>query len=248
LLFAVPVVAAFVNWRWWVAALTIIVAVVVQTPITLGTLTGAGSPGTRASYYAPMLTEIKAQGQLDGRVEVPEENGHWESVFVARDAPLARGWLRQLDTKFNNDVFYQHKPTATTYQQFLTDNAVEYVAVPDARLTYYGKREATLITGGLSYLDPIWKNDHWTLYRVTNSTPIVEAPGTLVDETASTITFTAPPNSTVRINIRWLRWLDTSPAGGACISQDGHFVLYRTGAGNDIRHTLTSALSPKGHC
>ena len=68
--------------------------------------------------------------------------------------PLARGWLRQLDTKLNDDVFYKNKPTATTYQQFLTDNAVEYVAVPDARLTYYGKREATLIDGGLELPRP----------------------------------------------------------------------------------------------
>ena len=67
LLFAVPVVAAFVDWRWWLAALTIVLAVVVQTPVTLGTLTGAGSPATRASYYAPLLAEIKAQGPLTGR-------------------------------------------------------------------------------------------------------------------------------------------------------------------------------------
>jgi hypothetical protein len=248
LLFAVPVVAAFVDWRWWLAALTIILAVVVQTPITLGTLTGAGTPATHASYYAPLLAEISAQGPLTGRVEVPEENGHWEAVYVARHAPLARGWLRQLDTKLNDDVFYKNKPTATTYQQFLTDNAVEYVAVPDARLTYYGKREASLIDGGLRYLTPIWKNDHWTLYRVTGAVPIISAPGTLVNETADSLTFTAPPNSTVRINVRWLRWLSTSSAGGACIQREGDSVVYRTGAAATTRHTLTSSLDPSGHC
>jgi hypothetical protein len=156
--------------------------------------------------------------------------------------------LRQLDTKLNDDVFYKHKPTASTYQQFLTDNAVEYVAVPDARLTYYGKREASLIDGGLRYLTPIWKNDHWTLYRVAGAVPIISAPGTLISETGDRLTFTAPPNSTVRINARWLRWLSTSSTGGACVERDGNSVLYRTGPGPATRHTLTSSLDPGGHC
>jgi hypothetical protein len=248
LLFAVPVVAAFVDWRWWVAALTIVAAVVIQTPVTLGTLTGAGSPATRASYYAPLLAELKSQGQLTGRVEVPEENGHWEADYVAKQVPLARGWLRQLDTKLNGDVFYKHKPTATSYRAFLDDNAVEYVAVPDSRLTFYGKRESTLINGGLGYLDQIWKNDHWTLYRVTSAVPIVESPGRVLSLTADRITFSAPADTDVKLNVRWLGWLNTATTGGACIRRDGDDVLYRTGSGPDTTHVLDSSLTASGHC
>ena len=248
LLFAVPVVAAFVDWRWWAAALAIVAAVVVQTPVTLGTLTGAGSADTKASYYAPLLNEISAQGQLTGRVEIPEENGHWESVFAARHVPLARGWLRQLDTKLNDNTFYKHKPTAASYQAFLTDNAVEYVAVPDARLTYYGKRESALIGGHLGYLDPIWKNDHWTLYRVDSAVPIIAAPGRLISEDADSITFSAPPNTDVRVNVRWLRWWSTDSAGGACLRQSGDSIEYRTGAAAVTTHVIRSALRPSGHC
>ena len=65
------------------------------------------------------------------------------------DADKRTAWLRQLDTKLNDDVFYKNKPTASSYRTFLTGEAVEYVAVPDARLTYYGKREAALISTGL---------------------------------------------------------------------------------------------------
>ncbi len=245
LLFAVPVVAAFVDWRPWLAALAVIAAIVVQTPVTLGTLTGAGAPATDASYYTPLLNEIKAQGQLTGRVEVPEENGHWESYYVARHVPLARGWLRQLDTELNDDVFYKFTPTAASYQTFLTDNAVEFVAVPDARLTYYGKRESALINGGLSYLDPIWRNDHWTLYRVANAVPIVEAPGVLVSMNADSLTFTAPPGSSVKINVRWLRWLDTSTADGSCISRSGDRVIYRTGTREPDPHVARTDLEPQ---
>jgi hypothetical protein len=245
LLFAVPVVAAFVPWRWWLASLAVLAVVIVQTPVTFGTLTSAGGADTEASYYAPLLNEISAQGQLTGRVEVPELNGHWEAYFVARAVPLARGWLRQVDTELNDDVFYKHKPTTASYQGFLSDNAVEYVAVPDARLTYYGKREAKLINGGLSYLKPIWKSSQWTLYQVQHAVPIVEAPGKLVNEGADSITFTAPPNTAVRINVRNFRWLSAS--SGSCLKRDGSTVLFETGPAQ-TSYVLSSALDPNNTC
>jgi hypothetical protein len=246
LLFAVPVVAAFVPWRWWIAGLAVVATAIAQTPVTLGTLTGAGTPATEAAYYAPLLAEIKSDGPLTGRIEVPELNGHWEAAYLARTVPLARGWLRQVDTELNDDVFYKHKPTAATYQQFLRDNAVEYVAVPDARLTFYGKRESSLISTDLSYLEPIWKNDHWTLYRVANAVPVVDSPGTLISENAASITFSAPPGSEVTINVRYFRWWTTSTAG-SCVERAGNKVLFKTGSGPATPYVLSSSLNPQ-HC
>jgi hypothetical protein len=248
LLFAVPVVAAFVDWRWWAAVLAVIATAVVQSPVTLGTLTGAGAPATRASYYTPLLNEIRAQGPLTGRVEVPELTGHWEAVYVARQLPLARGWLRQVDTELNGNVFYDHKPTAADYKSWLATNAVQYVAVPDARLTFYGKREASLIATTLPYLDDVWHDRNWTLYRVANPVPIVEAPGTLISENADSITFTAPAGKDVRLNVRWFRWLSVDPAGGSCITRDGDAVIFRAGPGATTRHVLSSSLHPDSHC
>ena len=78
--------------------------------------------------------------------------GHWDSVYLARGVPLARGWLRQTDVRLNDAVFYRRRPTPTTYRTFLLDNAVQYVALPDAELTQYGRDERALIDTNLPYL------------------------------------------------------------------------------------------------
>ena len=44
--------------------------------------------------------------------------------------PLARGWLRQLDTG-RNPIFYKGELNPVTYASWLTENAVRYVALPD---------------------------------------------------------------------------------------------------------------------
>jgi hypothetical protein len=244
LLFAVPVVGAFVAaGRWWIAALAVLVTAVVQTPITLGTLTGAGAPATKAGYYAPMVAAIRAAGPVTGRVEVPELTGHWEAVYVARQLPLARGWLRQVDTELNGPVFYDHPPTSSNYQTWLATNAVQYVALPRARLTYYGKREAALITAGLPCLHDIWHNDQWTLYEVSDPVAIVAAPATLISQSADKITFTAPAGVDVRINVRWFSWLGVD---AGCIRRDGDSVLF-TGDGSRATYVLSSGLDGGSH-
>jgi hypothetical protein len=253
LLFAVPLVAALVECRPALTALTIAVAVLVQTPVTFGTVTGAGAPATHASYYSGLIRAIHAQGPVTGRLEIPELTGHWEAAYAARKVPLARGWLRQVDTELNDDVFYRHLPTPATYRSFLDDNAVEYVAVPDARLTFYGRREAALIRTELPYLSDVWHDRHWTLYAVDNPVPIVESPGALIGYTADKITFTAPYGSTVKINIRWFAWLTVNgDRSETCIGSRGRSVVVTAGnADPGFRYVVTSRLRPGyflSHC
>ena len=50
----------------------------------------------------------------------------------AMDQALARGWLRQLDTKLN-PIFYREGLNRLTYASWLADNAVRYVALPSAK-------------------------------------------------------------------------------------------------------------------
>lgn len=244
LLFAIPLIVALVEFRPVITLATIVVGVVVQVPFTFGTLTAAGSPPTRASYYRPLLAEIASRGEITGRVEIPELIGHWDSYFVARDVPLARGWLRQVDTELNGPALYDHAPTAATYRGFLDDNAVEYVAVPDARLSAFGRREASAIKG-FSYLAPVWRGAHWTLYAVDHSTPIVAAPGKLIGYTADSITVDVPAGAST-LNVRWSDWLNLSGNSG-CVARDGnHLVLQAKRAG---RFTIDSTLiGPAGHC
>jgi hypothetical protein len=245
LLFAIPLVVALVEFRWLITVLVTAVAVLVQVPFTFGTLTAAGSPATKASYYQPLLDELHTRGPLQGRIEIPEVIGHWDSFYVARRVPLARGWLRQLDTSLNGPALYDRAPTPSTYRTFLDRNAVAYVAVPDARLSAFGRREVNALAA-MPYLHEVWRDQHWRLYAVDDPTDIVSAPGELISYTADDISVDASAGDRVVVNVRWSDWLSVSGPPG-CIARSGNQIVLR--AQSTGRFTLTSTLTgDRRHC
>ena len=70
--------------------------------------------------------------------------------------------------------------TEANYRAWLADNAVQFVAVPDAPLSWVGRAEAELVASGLPYLTPVWSGPHWRVWAVTDPTPLVGAPAELV--------------------------------------------------------------------
>ena len=130
-----------------------------------------GDPARAASYYTPLLAQIDKAGGPPARLEIPFTEGHWEAAHVAEHIPLARGWERQLDRKVNA-VFYEGTLSAERYHEWLLENAVRWVALPDAPLDYSAEQEAALIERGLPYLEEIWHDEHWRLYEVSEAAPI----------------------------------------------------------------------------
>lgn len=249
LLFALPIAASFIHWRnrtLTVLALAAIFAV--QLPVDVATIASTGGVSGYSAYYNPVIEGIESRGPLIGRVEVPEMAGHWDSVYLARGVPLARGWLRQTDVRLNDAVFYKQKPTVASYRKFLTDNAVQYVAVPDARLTGYGKDELALIGTQLSYLNPIWRNSHWTLYEVLGSAALVDPPSRVLSQQPDAIVVSVPKYSSVRVRVRWYRWLGMeSQDKKACIAQDGLYVTLNTTTGGNYTFNSKFPIGT-GHC
>jgi hypothetical protein len=128
----------------------------------------AGQQSANASYYAPLLSELgRLRHGTSTIVEVPLTATHAEAAYVAghERISLARGWERQLDTRYA-DLFYRPTLTASAYRAWLHENRVVYVALPDARLDYAGKAEGTLVARGLPYLREVWRSRHWRLYEV----------------------------------------------------------------------------------
>jgi hypothetical protein len=249
LLFAVPIAASFIHWRSRaLTAVALVGALAVQLPVNWGTINTIGKTSGYSGYYSPVLAEIAARGRLTGRVEVPEIEGHWDSVYLARGVPLARGWLRQTDVRLNDDVFYKQDPTLASYRQFLTTNAVQYVAVPDADLTKFGKAEYHLIENKLPYLTPVWTNAHWTLYAVDGFAPLVDPPAKVLSQQPNAIVLSAPPASTTEIRLRWYRWLGMESSDkGACIAQHGLYVELRTSIGGNYTFNSKFPIGT-GHC
>ena len=104
------------------------------------------------------------------RVEIPPTKNRWEADYVAREHPLARGWLRQLESD-DFDLFTDGELTPETYRGWLDDHAVSYVAVSDSPHDYLAEDEVPLIDSGLDYLRPVWGNGDWRLYRVAGAEP-----------------------------------------------------------------------------
>ncbi|MGC4788772.1 hypothetical protein ACLQ22_13195 [Micromonospora sp. DT178] len=199
-----------------------------QPPVPPADLRSVDDPTSRAAYFAPLRAFLDGQ-RLTGRVEVPPTRNYWEAARLG-EVPLARGWLRQADID-RNPLFFTTVPgaagtgvplTAASYRDWLTDNAVQFVAVPDAPLSWVGRAEAELVAGGLPYLTPVWSGPHWRVWAVTDPAPIVGAPAELVAHDGASVTFRAPAAGTVPVRVRHSRWLTAS--GGATVAAAGDWT------------------------
>ncbi|MEU4775176.1 hypothetical protein [Micromonospora sp. NPDC023644] len=199
-----------------------------QPPVPPADLRSVDDPTARAAYFAPLRAFLGGH-RLTGRVEVPPTRNYWEAARLG-EVPLARGWLRQADID-RNPLFFTTVPgaagtgvplTAASYRDWLDDNAVQFVAVPDAPLSWVGRAEAELVAGGLPYLTPVWSGPHWRVWAVADPTPIVGAPAELVAHDGASVTFRAPAAGTVPVRVRHSRWLTAS--GGATVAPTGDWT------------------------
>jgi hypothetical protein len=142
-----------------------------------------GDPSTSPAYFQPVAGWLREHGAPGVRVEVPPTANHWESAYLATEFELARGWLRQLDTT-RDDIFYgdESRLTSEAYGRWLRQNAISYVALPDAQLDYSSVAERQLILSEPSYLDLRWTSPHWRLYEVRDPEPLVEPMGAAAGE------------------------------------------------------------------
>lgn len=133
-------------------------------------LRGAGDPSTEAAFYEPLLQELEQRvGDEPVRIEVPATQERWEAVYVAERFPLARGWLRQLESGDISD-FRDGPLTPENYRHWLIDHGVSYVALPNATLDYIAELEGELLReDDLPFLKEIWSNDDWNLWEVLPS-------------------------------------------------------------------------------
>ncbi|HEX8690263.1 MAG TPA: hypothetical protein VF729_08465 [Solirubrobacterales bacterium] len=180
-LFGGPVLAAALLARRpqvpiWFLALFIAGSLYWQVTASVSQIArSVGDPSTAAAYFEPLQRWLRAHGGDGVRVEVPPTANHWESAYLAPQVDLARGWLRQLDTT-REDIFYAENGHLNhrSYSAWLRDNAVGFVALPDAPLDYSSAAERRLILHEPPYLVPRWRSAHWRVYQVRNPAPLVQ--------------------------------------------------------------------------
>ena len=116
---------------------------VVWGPIvqTLGVI---GDPSTQASYYEPLERFLAEHAAGPLRIEVPFTRSHWEAAFLPPRFPLARGWERQLDKRYDLEL-ESHTLSAAAYRAWLGRLGVSYVALPDVPFDQSSDGEVRLI-------------------------------------------------------------------------------------------------------
>jgi hypothetical protein len=184
--------------------------------------TSAGDPSVSAAYYQPLLAFLGRQTGPPFRVEIPFTRFHWEAYQVAPRFPLARGWERQLDIKYNH-LFYGGTLNAATYDTWLHQLAVRFVAVPDASLDFSAHKEVALIDRGLSYLHLVDRTRHWRVYAVANPTPIVGGTARLQALGPNSVTIDAHAAGTVLVRVRFSPYWKLGEGSG-CVAPDGQFT------------------------
>jgi hypothetical protein len=185
-------------------------------------VTNAGGAASSNAYYRPLLSFLERQSGPPFRIEIPFTKFHWEAYAVAPRFPLARGWERQLDIKYNH-IFYGGALNAGTYEQWLHNLAIRFVAVSDAGLDYSAVKEAALIDGGLSYLRLVLRTRHWQVYAVADPTPIVQGAASLRALGPNWLSLEArrPGSALVRVHFTPY-WAITR--GSGCIAPSGDFT------------------------
>lgn len=183
----------------------------------------ADSAAGHDDYYTGMLGFLTTHNQPVGRVEIPFTRGHWESVFVAEHMPLARGWERQLD-RGRNQILYDRDMSADEYRAWLRETGVRYVALPDVPLDPSARREAELLRAGVEGLRPVWSDEHWRIWEVTDATPLLDGPGRLTELTPSSFTFLADSPGTFTVRVRYTGWFTANRSGVELSAAPDHWT------------------------
>lgn len=195
-------------------------------------------PSVSSSYYAPLLSRLnslRATGSAHPlRIEVVPTRDHWEARWMAPHVALARGWERQLD-RAENALFYDSRAlTASRYRAWLENQAVSYVALPDAPLDASGEAEAHLVgRTHLSYLRELWHSAHWRLFAVLGARGIAQAGAKLerMSHDGFVVSVPQPGSFTVRVHFTPY-WTLESPGGCVDEGSGDWTVLHARRAGS----------------
>ncbi|HTY95857.1 MAG TPA: hypothetical protein VMB91_02370, partial [Solirubrobacteraceae bacterium] len=216
-----------------------------------------GDPSVKASFYAPLLAELRrldvGYGARPARIEIVPTAAHWEARWVAPRVMLARGWERQLDRE-RNALFYEPPgPTPAQLHGWLLEQGVSLVALPNATLDYSGRTEARLLREGPPpYLREIWRSPRWRLFAVTDPSPLLSSPGILRSVSTDRAELVLPRPGAYLLRLRFSPYWRLL-SGQGCVERaagDWTRVLAR-GAGRfelGIGFSLSRVLSDGARC
>ncbi|HTX33048.1 MAG TPA: hypothetical protein VMD09_16820 [Solirubrobacteraceae bacterium] len=207
-------------------------------------VSNAGGPAMTSAYYEPLTSFLARQDGPPFRIEIPFTKFHWEAYAVALRFPLARGWERQLDIKYN-PLFYDGHLTPASYERWLHEHAVRFVAVADAPLDYSAVAERALIDRGLPYLHLAWRSAHWRVYAVEHPTPIVQGAAQLLGLGPNWLLLRARHAGRALIRVHFTPYWKLT-RGTGCVAPAGQFTELTVRRSGQMRLGIAFSLSRIG--
>ncbi|MFI2346641.1 hypothetical protein ACH492_06190 [Streptomyces sp. NPDC019443] len=154
------------------------------------------------------------------RVEVVPARNHREATVLAPHINMARGWNRQLDVE-RGRLFYDGSLTEATYRQWLDRWAVGLVVLHHGRPDGPAEGEAAIVRSGPGWLERVWQDEGWTVYRVRDAVPLAAAPAAVVRGDDAELVVRMPAAGSVTVRVAYSPWLR---AEGACLREEGEWT------------------------
>ena len=240
-LFAAPIIVAAAGVPLVGVIAAAVSVVLVLPPASITEVQERGDPALSAKFYAPLLDQLAAR-RVAGPIEVVPTLRRGEAAFVAPVVAIAKGWSRPADTG-RHPIFYDGTLNADTYQQWLQDNAISYVALSEGPYDWAASDEVALVRAGLPYLQPVWADPTWTLYAVRDPQPVISSPGRVVARGSVSLTVSVPEPGEYVVRVHWSRYLSAS-IGCLRPTGDGWSTLVVEQPGTV---TIEGSLTPR-HC
>jgi len=154
-------------------------------------VTASASASSSYAFYTPAIRYLdERSGGAPMRIEVPFTDSHWDAAILGTHFALARGWERQIDTRFDS-LFYEPGLTGSSYERWLDENGVRFVVLSDAPLDFSSVQEGALVARGLSFLRLVFRSANWRIYEVRDARPLASGPGELTSLSGAGFTLLA---------------------------------------------------------
>jgi hypothetical protein len=199
-------------------------------------------PSTTVAYYQPLRSFLHAHVKGPARIEVPFTRSHWEAALLAPYVPLARGWERQLDKRYNEAI--EADPLSpTVYESWLHENAVGYVALPDVPFDSSSIGEVALIEHGAPFLREVFKSAHWRVYEVLGARPLAEGPGALTQLGHQGFTLHASRPGSFLVKVHYTPYWAVKAGAAKVAEAPGNWTRVRVSRAGAVRVQAEFSLS-----
>ncbi|MFG2382001.1 hypothetical protein [Streptomyces avermitilis] len=197
-----------------------------------------------ATHTHGVVAALDRLGAEGTRVEVVPAENHRETTALAPHVNTARGWNRQVDVA-RGALFYDGSFSAATYRAWLDHWGVGLVVLPHGTPDWAARQEAALVRDEPGWLEPVWRDAHWSVYRVVDATPLVSGGASVTASDSAGLTVRTPRRGSFTVRVAYSPWLRTD---GGCLERAGEWTRLTVPASGSYRLSSSYRLPRQGHC